>query len=75
MKKLTSEKTGRTWCVPAWSDVAASIESGDSIGYCVKCGAEHYGIEPDADKSPCEECEKPAVYGAENILLMGLYHH
>lgn len=74
MKKLVSEKTGRTWCVPALADVMAAIESGDSVGFCVKCGAENYGVEPDAEKYPCEECEKLAVHGAENILLRGLYH-
>jgi len=40
-------------------------------GYCLKCEAEAYGIEPDARRYTCEECGKPAVYGAEELLMMG----
>ena len=31
-------------------------------------------IEPDARKYTCACCDKPKVYGAEELLLMGLYH-
>lgn len=43
----------------------------ESGGYCLACGAEAYGIEPDARKYKCEECDKPFVYGAEELLMMG----
>jgi hypothetical protein len=43
----------------------------DNGGYCLKCGAEAFGCEPDARGYSCEECEAPAVYGAEECLLMG----
>jgi hypothetical protein len=74
VKKLVGEKTGRTWCVPALADVMAGIESGDSVGYCLACGAENYGVEPDARRYPCEECEELKVYGAEELLLLGMVH-
>ena len=41
-------------------------------GRCVACGAEAYGVEPDAREYTCEECEKPRVYGLEELLMMGL---
>lgn len=43
----------------------------ENLGYCTRCGAEHYECEPDARGYTCEECEKPAVYGFEELLLMG----
>ena len=41
-------------------------------GFCVLCGEEADGVEPDARGYDCESCEESAVYGAEEILLMGL---
>ena len=40
-------------------------------GFCIVCGAEAYGVEPDAQGYECEECEEEAVYGAEQLLLEG----
>ena len=42
----------------------------DSPGFCVACGLEHEGIEPDAGKYKCESCGERAVYGAEELLIM-----
>ncbi len=40
-------------------------------GFCVTCGIELGGIEPDASVYPCESCGDAAgVYGAELLLLM-----
>ena len=41
----------------------------DSPGFCVSCGAEHDGVEPDARRYECEFCNEPAVYGAEELLI------
>jgi DNA-directed RNA polymerase subunit RPC12/RpoP len=48
------------------------LESGnpDYIGFCLECGAENYGCEPDARKYECEDCGQRAVYGAEECLMM-----
>jgi DNA-directed RNA polymerase subunit RPC12/RpoP len=48
---------------------AANEEYG---GFCVECGEEHWGIEPDARGYKCENCGKDSVYGAEEIAIMGL---
>lgn len=51
-------------------EVMAAAESGEDMGFCLACGAEAYGVEPDARKYECEECGKEKVYGAEELLLM-----
>src|SRR3954451_5263892 len=38
-------------------------------GFCICCGAEAGGVEPDARKYECESCGEPGVYGAEELLL------
>ena len=40
-------------------------------GFCVACGAETDGCEPDARNYKCEECGKRQVFGAEEIMIMG----
>ena len=41
-------------------------------GFCTSCGAYHEGCEPDARGYKCEECGEHKVFGAEEIILMGL---
>jgi hypothetical protein len=41
-------------------------------GFCVACGAEADFCEPDAREYECESCGKSKVYGAEELLMMGL---
>jgi hypothetical protein len=47
-----------------------AVESGEDMGFCLACGDEAYGVEPDARKYECESCGKPRVYGAEELLMM-----
>ena len=42
----------------------------DNPGFCIKCGCENDGCEPDARRYRCESCGAMAVYGAEELLLM-----
>ena len=42
----------------------------DHIGFCIACGDEAYGCEPDARNYECESCGKMEVYGAEECLFM-----
>ena len=41
----------------------------DDPGFCIACGLEHLGIEPDARRYRCEACGKHGVYGADELLL------
>lgn len=44
----------------------------DTTGFCLECGAETDGVEPDGRKYTCPECRYPGVYGLEELLMMGL---
>ena len=41
----------------------------DNPGFCMACGEEADGCEPDARGYECESCEEMEVYGAEEILM------
>jgi hypothetical protein len=41
-------------------------------GACIACGTWRDCCEPDAREYPCEECGKNTVYGAGELVLMGL---
>lgn len=46
----------------------------DCTGICIDCGEEVTGVEPDARRYDCDCCGAPAVYGAEELLIMGAFH-
>ena len=50
--------------------IIEAVEADDNLGFCLGCGAEAYGVEPDARKYECEECGAHKVYGAEELLIM-----
>ena len=41
----------------------------NNVGYCIVCGADHDGCEPDASRYRCDNCRSGSVYGAELCLL------
>lgn len=45
--------------------------SEDNGGFCVACGEEAYGVEPDARGYECECCGEMKVYGAEELMMLG----
>jgi hypothetical protein len=49
--------------------VEASRRDLDNPGFCICCGADAEGVEPDAREYECEACSEPGVYGAEELLL------
>jgi len=53
-------------------EVEAAMFGLSSPGRCIECGADHDGVEPDAHEYECEECGAMAVYGIEEMLIMGL---
>ena len=58
--------------------VLRAVERGnltlDNPGICIACGNEQEGCEPDARDYVCEACGERAVYGAEELLISGMYH-
>lgn len=41
----------------------------DNPGFCLRCGAEQGGTEPDARNYECEGCGAEDVFGCEELLL------
>ena len=54
--------------------VMASVERRattlDNPGFCLACGLEADGCEPDARRYTCEGCGEKQVYGDEELILM-----
>ncbi len=44
-----------------------------SPGWCINCGTEQGPVEPDAVAYTCPDCNRPKVYGAQELLLRGWY--
>lgn len=49
--------------------VERRMSSLDNPGFCIECGAEADGCEPDAREYQCEACGAMAVYAADELLL------
>jgi hypothetical protein len=63
-------KSGKTQFMPTIGHVQEMIEN--CQGFCLACGETQDGVEPDARRYKCECCGEEKVYGAENLVLMGL---
>ena len=40
-----------------------------NAGFCMKCGEQADGVEPDACGYVCDYCGSPSVYGAEELVI------
>jgi hypothetical protein len=65
-------KNGNTQWKPSIDEALQASEN--YSGFCLACGEENTGIEPDARKYACQCCGALKVYGAEELILMGLTH-
>lgn len=59
--------------MPDTDEVLEAVRNDELVGWCIKCGADHYLVEPDARKYKCDECGAMEVYGASEILLCGMH--
>ena len=41
----------------------------DNPGFCLACGNEQGGCEPDARRYECEACGEKQVYGADELMM------
>ena len=41
----------------------------DNPGFCIVCGEDADGVEPDAEEYECEHCGNNGVYGADDLLM------
>ena len=67
-------KSGERQFKPALDALLEVISGDNSGGFCLACGAEADGVEPDARRHRCGGCDRHKVYGAEELMLMGLHH-
>lgn len=49
--------------------VERTMQSLDNPGFCLICGCEADGCEPDARNYECEACGAEQVFGAEELLM------
>ncbi len=49
--------------------VKRQMSSLDDPGFCIECGHEQGGCEPDMRKGECENCGALAVFGAEELAM------
>jgi hypothetical protein len=54
--------------------ILAAVESStfgmENLGFCLACGEQADGCEPDARNYECGACGERKVFGAEEILIM-----
>jgi len=59
---------------PSDEDLTQALEDFEcgtsNPGFCLACGEQADGCEPDASEYECECCGKHAVFGAAEILMM-----
>ncbi len=54
------------------SELRHQLYAEGNLGFCLDCGMETDGVEPDARKYRCGDCGMMAVYGLEELVMMGL---
>jgi hypothetical protein len=74
MKKVQyTTRTGLTQWKPVLDkNFKKLVEEDGNVGFCLACGHDQLGCEPDARKYQCENCDAPKVYGLEELVMMGL---
>ena len=50
--------------------IMEAAQDDDNSGFCLGCGEQAFGVEPDARAYECESCGARRVYGAEELLIM-----
>jgi hypothetical protein len=53
-----------------FSQIEEALARDDDTGFCLDCGNEQSGCEPDARNYECDDCGKRMVFGAAEILMM-----
>lgn len=53
-----------------YTRIFEAAESDENVGFCLECGEERSGVEPDAENYPCDCCGCFQVAGAAQIILM-----
>ena len=69
-------KSGRTCFKPVATEAEMrhALYHEANIGWCLACGTETDGVEPDSRRYKCENCGEMLVYGLEELVMMNLVH-
>lgn len=70
-KQYTTAKGVQQW-MPSLEEVQEMDENME--GFCLACNNVQSGCEPDARNYECEACGKRKVFGAAELVLMGLVY-
>lgn len=70
MREYMTKAGVKQW-VPSMEEAMEMDDMGE--GFCLACG-ETQAAEPDARKYRCDCCGAAKVYGAAELVLMGLVH-
>ena len=74
MKEMIGKKTKKRYVFQSEADLIDRLMADDSVGFCIRCGHEHSGIEPDVANAQCAACNLPGLFGVEELLVRGLHH-
>jgi hypothetical protein len=67
-------KSGRLQFKPSDRALVEIVESDNNQGFCLSCGEWVEYVEPDTRQGTCPHCRDEKVYGAEELLTMGLFY-
>jgi hypothetical protein len=54
---------------PTFGQLEEAMRSNESLGFCLACGEENDGVEPDARNYTCSACGERQVFGAEELMI------
>ena len=74
MPQTYTSRAGVKQFKPSLKQLEKYMQSDECRGFCLACGKSQSGVEPDARKYVCENCNQPKVYGAEELVLMNLFY-
>lgn len=49
--------------------ILEAAQADEDIGFCLACGDEAWGVEPDARNYKCSGCSEWQVFGAEELVI------
>lgn len=73
--KAYVNKAGQKGFKQSFKTLERAAYGATPAGYCCGCGKKVHGVEPDARKYECPHCGVTRVYGAEELILIGLFHN
>ena len=75
-EKIQSKITNKTYYRPVLqAGESPFMGDMDITGFCLGCGNDCLGIEPDATKRRCDNCGEFLVYGIEQLVMLDIVRY